>query len=242
MKNNNNVSVKTATMQDVKKALENTNAIYGKREKTVYSKVADSIANLQTIVTRYNNNVMHNAFDTCDNVQDFAKIASASKLIISLDKEGVYQVKEMPCLYTLDLFIAWKHANDKQVNIPADWDKIVIQALADMCGSLVKSVIDCNTDIEFSRIQGKYKTVITGSKRNAKKSLQALLDVIMPNKTLTGLHQTKIMLGLFKLDKLTFKVSLPNTDTLLKAFTGLLVSLENDTDIDTLFNWNEAKK
>lgn len=239
---NANAIVKTADMNDVKKALENTNIIYGKREKVAYSKVSDSIANLQTIVTRYNNTVMHNVFDTCENVQSFAKIASASKLVISLDKDGVYQVKEMPCLYTLDSFLAWKHANNKEINIPANWNKIVIQALADMCGSLVKSVIDCNTDIEFSRIQGKYKTVITGSKRNAKKSLQALLDVIMPNKTLTGLHQTKIMLGIFKLDKLTFKVSLPNTDTLLKVFTGLLVSLENDTDIDTLFNWNEVKK
>ena len=223
----------------VVKSIAVANAAYEKKDKASYTKVAKAIEEMNKTVAAYNNTQAHDLFDSCKSVEDFARIARATKLTIKQDKEtGAFSTVSVPVVWSLAAYAAWHRLDNVNV-LPKDWTTTVKYALANLAGMVARMSTDVNTDAEIDRINKKYGTDVRGSKNDAKHALQALVNTIMPGYTVTGSDLTKIMVGVFKVNLNTWKISLPTEETLLKVFSGLLAAMVNNQDINAIFDWDE---
>lgn len=234
--------VKTATMQDVVKSIELANVAYEKREKASYTKVSKALEDMNNTVTCYNNTEIHKVWDKCVTVEDFVKTARTEKLAVKLNKEEqTFKTEKVKTLYSLASFAAWQRMDNVEV-MPEGWTALVKTALAELAGTIAHTTEDINDEQEIKRINDKYKVNVTGSKKACKHALQALVDKIMPGYTVTGSDVTKVMLGTFKVNTLTWKIILPAEETLIKVFTGMLAAMVNKQDVNDIFEWDEQKE
>ena len=218
-------------------AVTTVNAAYKRKETDSYQSVAESIRAAEIAVKTANTATAQAVFAECKTVEDFARRAKIKLVKLNLErKTDTFSAVEADTLLNLSDFAAYKSKSESINLLPDGWRLQVVKSMAELAGMVAKMTDEIDTASELNRIADHYHIAAPrGAKREAKKLLQDFVNAVMPGYAISGADLTKIMLAVFRVNPLTWRVALPKEDTMLKVLSALLYSMVTRADSDDLF-------
>lgn len=221
-------------------AIENANKLYKKDGK--YSVVASAIKAAEQSAHEENVKKHNNVFENCTTFADYFKAAKMTDTIVKLDtKEKLFKAGEKDTIVSVMDYVAYRNANHtpdgKGDILPTGFRDRCKIALATLASAVATSTENVNADDEIKRIEKRYSvTIEQASKKWARTLLYKLANELVPGTKISGTDLTKVMLSVFTVDAVTWKVKLPREDTLYKVFTAMMYSIVTRGEVDdTLF-------
>ena len=221
---------------NLNESLENLNKLYKKDAK--YSFVASAIKETEQGIHDMNVEKHNATFEACATFAEYLKNAKHKDMALKLDsKEKSFKTVEHDTIVSVTAYTAYRNANHTKDGkgdiLPSNFRDNVKLAMATLAAAVAANTDGVNLEMEMKRIEKRYNVKVEqASKKFARTVLYSLANSMVQGIKISGADLTKVMLSVFTVDSVTWKVKLPREDTLYKVFTAMMYSILTRGEVD----------